>query len=291
MEKVCHSTETSRTERLLGYLSVAAAEADLRGDDAFRRSIDRLAHPSVCTSPPTNPTRKLLRSMARWVIKRDADNTERVIIMARMELIYERPALLLQALNGRRWEEAEAQLRDIIKRQKLHPEMLLDLGRVLNAQGKWDDAAKTLKRALRKWPDNPMVRNELGTAAINLRDWPVAIEQFSKLYALAPQEPEIMLNYATCLVEAQEPDKATVLFAELKQHPKLDTRRQVYAWVLLIEALRDAKKVDAMRDEIAALTTRHPETRQAVLNILTKGVAGRVPLVAARLQSASSSSA
>ncbi|MCB1478883.1 MAG: tetratricopeptide repeat protein [Tepidamorphaceae bacterium] len=203
--------------------------------------------------------------------------------MAKPPRPYSRPFPLIQALEAGKWAKAEEMLRKMIKTQQPHPEMLLDFGRVLNKLGKHEEAVKTLKRAAKKVIGIPAIHFETGLAAMQARMWTDARDAFRQALSLAPGQPAIEINLGTVYMELGEAAQAAKLFADAAARPGLAADQSLYARTLLIEALRDSGDIDAMREQAAALGKDEPKARGAILNILSKGMSGRVPLAAASI--------
>ncbi|MFN0264038.1 tetratricopeptide repeat protein [Tepidamorphus sp. 3E244] len=196
---------------------------------------------------------------------------------------YSRPFPLVQAMESGNWEKAEAMLRQMVRTSPPHPDMLMDFGRALGETGQHDEAVKVLKRATKKAPGNPQVAFQTGLAAMKAKQWKDARSAFSEALKAAPGEPAILLNLATVLMELREPARAVELFETAIAQPTLDADQRLYARTLLIEAYRDSGDVDAMRREAASLAADNPKSRGAILNLLTKGTKGKVPLAAAAM--------
>lgn len=203
--------------------------------------------------------------------------------MARRPQPYSPPFPLVQAMQAGQWARAEEMLRKLLKTSQPHPQMLLDFGRVLAARDKHEEALKFLKRAAKKDPANPLCHFEAGLSAMRLRQWREARQAFGAAMKLAPGEAVIALNLATVLMETAEHAQAAQLLRQALAAAGLSDEQVLYARTLLVEALRECGDLDAMRREARVLGNAHPKSRGAILNLLTKGTHGRIPLAAATL--------
>lgn len=66
-------------------------------------------------------------------------------------------------------------------------------------QGRVADAARVLSGALQRWPDDPVLLNNLGMCFLLRRDYETALGHFTRAAASAPKSEKYRANMATCL--------------------------------------------------------------------------------------------
>jgi chemotaxis protein methyltransferase CheR len=84
-----------------------------------------------------------------------------------------------RAQLGMPWEEAEAQCREAIERDKLNPEWTYQLSCILSERGDLDGAVRALQRTLYLAPDHVLARFALGSMAARHGDARVSRRHFS----------------------------------------------------------------------------------------------------------------
>jgi protein O-GlcNAc transferase len=99
-----------------------------------------------------------------------------------------------------------------LQKDPRNADALLDLGSLLLAHSRADDALGILERGATVAPDDPEMFAALGNAFAKKESWPEAAEAYNKSLALRPDRAEIMFNLATALDhQAKSADSLAVL--------------------------------------------------------------------------------
>lgn len=120
--------------------------------------------------------------------------------------VYVGAARLLE--NQGKFDEAEAKYREALKVAPRDFSALIGLARLYDRQGQGAKAVEVYRSAAKAHPDNPLVFNDLGLCLRRQRQSGPAIEAFRKAIALKPDEPKYRNNLAAALVEAGQTDEA-----------------------------------------------------------------------------------
>jgi arylsulfatase A-like enzyme/Tfp pilus assembly protein PilF len=91
----------------------------------------------------------------------------------------------------------------------------LDEGRTLLAQGRFDEAADTLTRALQSDPGNPTILFQRGRALLAAGKADRAGEDFSAVLALNPRNPDALQNLGSVRLAKGDLDGAAALFQKI----------------------------------------------------------------------------
>lgn len=120
--------------------------------------------------------------------------------------VYVGAARLLE--NQGKFDEAEAKYREALKVAPRDFSALIGLARLYDRQGQGSKALEVYRSAAKAHPDNPLVFNDLGLCYRRQRQSGPAIDAFRKAIALKPEEPKYRNNLAAALVEAGRVDEA-----------------------------------------------------------------------------------
>lgn len=120
--------------------------------------------------------------------------------------VYVGAARLLE--NQGKFDEAEAKYREALKVAPRDFAALIGLARLYDRQGQGAKALEMYRSAAKAHPENPLVFNDLGLCYRRQRQSKPAIEAFRKAVALKPDEAKYRNNLAAALVEAGQPDEA-----------------------------------------------------------------------------------
>jgi arylsulfatase A-like enzyme/Flp pilus assembly protein TadD len=91
----------------------------------------------------------------------------------------------------------------------------LDEGRTLIVQGRFDEAADTLTRALQNDPGNPTILFQRGRALLAAGHADRAGEDFSAVLALNPRNPDALQNLGSVRLAKGDLDEAAALFQQI----------------------------------------------------------------------------
>ena len=110
-------------------------------------------------------------------------------------------------------ESAEASFREELALYPNSVEALSNLGRLLNEQGKGDEARELLERAFGLDRRQVVLASELGGLSMQRSDYPKALEWYNKAYLLCQEAPpehpcHIEVPYALARLAARQKDKA-----------------------------------------------------------------------------------
>ena len=136
---------------------------------------------------------------------------------------------------------------------------LVNLGNAYRQQKQWDDARKTLARALTTKPDDPEANYSLGMVYAQLDDTAQAFDYLQKALKSRPDYPEALNNLGVLYLRTRRRDEAVASFEEcIRVAPAFD---QSYLNVARVYALEgDAAKARAV---LVALLKQRPGHAQA----------------------------
>jgi tetratricopeptide (TPR) repeat protein len=145
------------------------------------------------------------------------------------------------------WNEAriEAIREDVIARLDPRAEGLtfLNLGKVLDWAGKFDEAYSLFKQALEILGPNPIIYDRLARSSYGLKKYDESIQYLHEIQALAPEIPGVHARLAMIYEKLDQPDKA-ILHCEAELALKPDDYH-VHAAL--------AKLLEKQGDDVAAL--------------------------------------
>jgi predicted Zn-dependent protease len=156
------------------------------------------------------------------------------------------------------WDEAIAIWRDI---QKLRPhswQPISEIGEILTAQKKYDEAEAFLVPELERFRDRPDVEICFAQVANRRRNWVAALQLWSSLDSRFPDNPRVLTGFAEALSATKDEQKLVpVLDQLLAKEPDNPTAAVLYA---LIE-MRQNRAAEAVR-RLAAVAARSPGNQQ-----------------------------
>ncbi len=136
---------------------------------------------------------------------------------------------LALACFGKDDAQAERLLRRAIEQAPGHAPSWANLGELLSAQGRHDEARPLLERALELDPHSARPQFHLGLIATREKDWETALVHLEAAHQLAPDDEEIQFHFALAQVHLGQCQQAQALvFGYLERHPD-----QADAWSLL----------------------------------------------------------
>jgi len=103
---------------------------------------------------------------------------------------------------------AEADLREVLKRDPNHPDALANLGMIKRRTGDLDGAVRYLSQSLSVRPDNVLARMALGGVEGQRGDFAAAAAQFQHAMELAPNDPRPASAMAAALYRMGEKQRA-----------------------------------------------------------------------------------
>lgn len=176
-------------------------------------------------------------------------------IRASQELLFKAPSshqvrlLNAEALETQgKWEEAASEYRQVLARNPQLPGIHYRLGRLLLSAPKTsttlEDARREFEEELRIDPRNAGAAYVLGELARKARQWPQAIEHFSRAAKLDPNFADAFIGLGKSLVSAGRPDEAA---APLETAVKLQPANPVAHFQLATAYRRAGRKEDAER--------------------------------------------
>ena len=129
------------------------------------------------------------------------------------------------ALNGKRYAEAEQRFQAIIAKEPQNAQALAGLGYVRMSQSNFGGAISYLEQAVQDGSRDAGVEKALrdsrffytmqvATAALNENDLATAETQFGNAAHLRPSDPSPLLGLGGTLMKAQQPDAAVGVFSE-----------------------------------------------------------------------------
>ena len=103
-------------------------------------------------------------------------------------------------MRGKQFPEAEAFLRKLIELRPDDPNVHLQLGRVLAASGKRDDAIAELQAAAKATPGDTALRHELGDLYLDAGKYDLAVAQYKPLVEAVPNDFDLHMSYGRALL-------------------------------------------------------------------------------------------
>ena len=100
----------------------------------------------------------------------------------------------------RSFPEAEELLRKLIVMRPDDPNVHLQLGRVLAASGKADDAVAELQAASKATPDDPALHHELGDIYLDAGKFDLAAAQYKPAVQATPKDFDLRMSYGRALL-------------------------------------------------------------------------------------------
>jgi len=141
---------------------------------------------------------------------------------------YSNLGIVLKAL-GRRDEAIEA-YRRAIELNPAHANAYNNIGVLLKAQGEWADAEAAYREAIRLNPEHIDAYNNLGVLLSSRKRTPEAVECFCRVTTLSPKHPEARRLLAMAHCTLGEVDKAVEIFEQwLQEEPDNPVPRHMLA--------------------------------------------------------------
>lgn len=165
----------------------------------------------------------------------------------------------VMAGQGRQDEQA-ALLRRAIQQQKEFLPAYNDLAQLYLSRHDPKAALATLQKALEVAPNDPVVVNNAGMCHLFMRDYPAALERFNQAARLAPRQGKYRANAALALSMLGRYDEAMELYKQVlppsKAHYNLGVMHQ--ARKELLEALREYDQARQLESASAAAALDTP---------------------------------
>lgn len=196
-------------------------------------------------------------SAARW--RNDVDPRDRLAEHADVLRAQE-------ALDQRRWADAESRLREILKTSPDNRVAWLRLGTLKVAQRAYDDGIAALRRAVEADPENPEARYQLGDALLRARRYAEAADVWSDVVARQPKRAAAWSNLGSALLLSGRQDAAIAAYEEaVAVAPDAGNLRENLARALLragrvpdaIKALQAQARTEGSRFALGALLALH----------------------------------
>ena len=103
-------------------------------------------------------------------------------------------------MRGKRFPEAEELLRKLVDLRPDDPNVHLQLGRVLAAAGKRDDAIAELQAAAKATPGDMALRHDLGDLYLDAGKYDLAVAQYKPLVEGTPNDYDLHMSYGRALL-------------------------------------------------------------------------------------------
>ena len=171
-------------------------------------------------------------------------------------------------LKAGRYERAEIGYRDALRKvgseSPLGPDILLKLGHVYYAQGRWSDAVGYLNAGLRHRTNDVPSKAMVGESLSFMGYWPMAFEASAAVLQMQPGHPEAMI----LLVDSCRPDEAGLAktAAILNSQPEAAKKTAAYRTAQGTLLLR-AGKLDAAEKEYEEALKLDPKCYPAHLGV------------------------
>jgi tetratricopeptide (TPR) repeat protein len=131
-------------------------------------------------------------------------------------------ALSVVYTKQQKYAQAEAMLRKLLAADPQNQTVRTQLGRILAAEGKSDDAAKELGASGGKIPDDPHAAIELGTLYVKAGKYAAAEQMFRSAVAKLPQDAEAHYALGSALMQEKKyPEAQQELVMTVKLKPDL----------------------------------------------------------------------
>ena len=141
--------------------------------------------------------------------------------------------------KGGQWVSAAAAYRRVLAVAPKHIPTLLNLGRLLDREGKLPEAAEFFDKAAKADPHNARAWEDLGNALIRLEQWDEAEEALRKAVVRVPASSRTWLNLGHVLLQSNCWSESEAAFREAL---RLNYPDRVEAWNNLGYALTAQKK-------------------------------------------------
>jgi protein O-GlcNAc transferase len=112
---------------------------------------------------------------------------------------------------ARQFPAAVARMKEAIARDSQNAEWQDELGSIYAQQQSWPEARQAFTAALQLNPDLAMAHMHLGIT-LQAEQQPGALDELAKAYQLAPQNPEVAMQFGQALASAGQDEQAIPLF-------------------------------------------------------------------------------
>ena len=129
-------------------------------------------------------------------------------------------ALAVLEAAHRRFEEAEAHLREVVASKPEWEQPRVLLSRVLAAQSRQDEAIAFLDDSVARYPKSVLLRTTYSRQLVDAADYGGALEQFRRLHELKPDDAEISFGYAMLATQQEQWDEARPVWQALRGEPE-----------------------------------------------------------------------
>jgi tetratricopeptide (TPR) repeat protein len=158
-------------------------------------------------------------------------------------------------LKQKRFTDAETWLHKYIAANPQSSAAQLQLGKLLAAEGKTQEAIATLEPLYKASPD-PKLARDLAGLYLETKQYPAAADLFRPLIAQSPTDAQLHLDYGTALMhQLKYPEAQAVLLKAIRLNPNL-----VQAYSDLAYAAEQNKSYELTIRVLDALAKLQPET-------------------------------
>ncbi|HEY1936594.1 MAG TPA: tetratricopeptide repeat protein [Candidatus Angelobacter sp.] len=158
-------------------------------------------------------------------------------------------------LKQKRYADAETWLRKYMAANPQNSAAQLQLGKLLAAEGKSQEAITTLEPVYKVSPD-PKIARELAALYLETKQYPAAADLLRPLIAQAPADPQLLLDYGTALMhQLKYAEAQPVLMKAVQLKPDL-----VEAYLDLGYAAQQNKNYELTIRALDARAKLQPET-------------------------------
>ncbi len=147
----------------------------------------------------------------------------------------------------------------VLAENPLSGEALLGLSFCHFHAGKLDEATGVLLRARMHFPDNAVVRNQLGMIFAQKGEWNHAVDSFEAAAKIDPSYPEAHHNLSQALISLGDYERGVRVISDwLRSHP-----RDVVALMIMARVNLEVERVDEARVYLEQIITVEPEHEEA----------------------------
>src|SRR5262249_51896822 len=120
--------------------------------------------------------------------------------------------------DARRGREGEDILRDLVKNQPNHPELIYYLGVALGNQKKWQGAGGFFQSPAELHPDSSRAQDSLGVALLEQKKWAAAEKACLRATEISPHSAKALFDLGLALVYQFKLEKAADAFRSAIEH-------------------------------------------------------------------------
>jgi tetratricopeptide (TPR) repeat protein len=210
----CRSPEVVAQNLLRALLATACLMAAFAGTQAWAQPHCTGAEAQAATAH-AHPTAASYTDLGKWYSSHDQSKCAAEAFRAALRLDPESPAAL-DGLSRALMENGDsASVVVLLAKVRLDEALALDLGIALMKQGRYDEAAKLLTRALQEFPASQALTNALGDLYILEGDFDQALQVAEKEFQTRPQDVHVQRFYLRMLVATNHSAKAIPLAHKL----------------------------------------------------------------------------